>query len=128
MASQRIPGIKVDLLALNQNHEPESSASALSKYIQLILPERDVQTTIKRLTPLLNDPNLGNKVEAAAAKTSTPAMVEMVDDTDMMAEKKQKLKGVNKQGAIAVQTTNGNNTMLAQVVGVIIGSPEFQRR
>jgi len=128
MASQRIPGIKVDLLALNQNHEPESSASALSKYIQLILPERDVQTTIKRLTPLLNDPNLGNKVEAAAAKTSTRAMVEMVDDTDMMAEKKQKLKGVNKQGAIAVQTTNGNNTMLAQVVGVIIGSPEFQRR
>jgi len=128
MASQRIPGIKVDLLALNQNHEPESSASALSKYIQLILPERDVQTTIKRLTPLLNDPNLGNKVEAAAAKTTTPAMVEMVDETDMMAEKKQKLKGVNKQGAIAVQTTNGNNTMLAQVVGVIIGSPEFQRR
>ncbi len=27
-----------------------------------------------------------------------------------------------------LQMSTGNNTMLAQVVGIIIGSPEFQRR
>ncbi|WP_207423937.1 DUF1800 domain-containing protein [Desertivirga brevis] len=128
VAAGRIPGVKANLLALNQNHEPESPAAALQRYSQLMLPERDVQATVKRLTPLLNDPNLNNKVEAAAAKTSQVASSMQESSEEMQSDKSQKLKGTNKAGKIGLQTSTGTNTMLAQVVGVIIGSPEFQRR
>ena len=52
LASGRIPGINVNLLALNKNHEPESAEAALKIYSKLLMPERNVDETIKRLTPL----------------------------------------------------------------------------
>ena len=58
IASQRIPGTKFDLLAMNNHHEPESAGAALTTYGKLMLPERDLSETVKRLTPLLNDPSL----------------------------------------------------------------------
>lgn len=76
LAAGKIPGISVDLLALNDGHEPASARAALLVYGHLILPERNLDATVKRLTPMLND----------------------------------------------------KDPMLAQVVGIIIGSPEFQRR
>ncbi|MEJ7557371.1 MAG: DUF1800 domain-containing protein [Pedobacter sp.] len=104
LAAQRIPGVKINLLALNNNHEPESSEAALSTYSTLIMPERDLSKTIERLKPLLNDPELTVKVAKAADKTIAPQSM----------------------GNSTMATTNTN--MLAQVVGVIIGSPEFQRK
>ena len=78
---------------------------------------------------MLKDPSLGDKVEKAAEKASPEVKVsEAVDQELMMAGKPEKIKGINKAGRNQIQTTTGNNTMLAQVVGVIIGSPEFQRR
>src|SRR6185437_10542016 len=79
LAAGRIPGVRVNLLALNHGHEPENAQAALSIYGHLILPEWNLDATVKRLTPMLNEP----------------------DSTD---------------------------PMLAQVVGIIIGSPEYQRR
>jgi uncharacterized protein (DUF1800 family) len=74
LAAGRVPGIEVDLLALNNGHEPESAMAALNIYGKILLPERDLAENEKRLTPMLN------------------------------------------------------NEGLAQAVGIIIGSPEFQRR
>lgn len=129
IASQRIPGIKVNLLALNQNREPESAQAALVKYSKIVMPERNLDETIKRLTPMLNDPSLGTKVEKAAEKASPEIKaMDATEPLEMMATKPEKVKGINKPGKGAIQTTTGTNTMLAQVVGVIIGSPEFQRR
>lgn len=103
LASQRIPGVKINLLNLNHNHEPESSAAALNTYSRLIMPERDLSKTIERLTPLLNDPELTVKVAKAAEKTNAAQPI--------------------------IKPAMGKETnMLAQVVGVIIGSPEFQRK
>ncbi|MEJ7672843.1 MAG: DUF1800 domain-containing protein [Chitinophagaceae bacterium] len=62
IASQRIPGTKLDLLALNNRREPESSSAALITYSKLIMPERKLDSTIKKLTPLLNDPELVKKL------------------------------------------------------------------
>ena len=101
LATGRVPGVKIDLVALNNGHEPESTQAALVTYGRIILPERDLAATIKRLTPMLNDPNLPQKVDAASAKDGDVAMAEPV-------------------------VSNGG--MLAQVVGIIIGSPEYQRR
>ena len=135
VASQRIPGTRLDLLALNQRHEPESALDALVKYSKLIMPERNLDETVKRLTPLLNDPELENKISAAADKNSVQqtTMVNndilMGDEMEDGAEKKGKkgIKGL-KKGSNAIQTVAGNNSMLSQVVGIIIGSPEFQRK
>lgn len=141
LASGRIPGIKIDLLALNQQHEPESAEAALKIYSKLLMPERDLDQTIKRLTPLLNDPELIKKVDEAAGKTVV-AKTAMKDDEETMEEgmmkgdSKQKKKGEKspenlnprKNKPMQTQYAAGNNSMLAQVVGVIIGSPEFQRR
>ena len=138
IASQRIPGTKLDLLALNNRREPESSSAALITYSKLIMPERKLDSTIKKLTPLLNDPELVNKVSAAADKNAAPqtSMVgteaiitdNMMDDDAFGKKGAKGVKGLKKGNNGAIQTVTGNNTMLSQVVGIIIGSPEFQRK
>lgn len=119
LAAGRIPGVTVDLIALNHHHEPESAENALVTYSKLILPERNLDQTIKRLTPMLNDPELIKKVEIASQKT-TPADASIANNPQQTLPN---VASVNKKNP-----TGTNSTMLAQVVGVIIGSPEFQRR
>lgn len=131
LASNRIPGVSIDLAALNNHHEPESSGAALQTYAKIIMPERDLSASMKRLTPLLNDPTLMDKVDQAASKNAPKtSQMEESKDNMMMAEASEtpaKIDG--KRGKFKTKENSfGDNTMLAQVVGVIIGSPEFQRR
>ncbi|MBE9584838.1 DUF1800 domain-containing protein [Mucilaginibacter sp. JRF] len=121
LTSGRIPGVKVNLKALNNNHEPESAKAALATYCKLILPERDPAATIKRLTPLLNDPQLVEKVNNASAKVA-PKTTDAITGADSTIRRETK-----KQNRAAMQANN-NSAMLAQVAGIIIGSPEYQRR
>lgn len=192
LTAQRIPGVKINLLALNNNHEPESPEAALETYCRLLMPERDLKATIQRLTPLLNDPQLKNKVERAAGQSAAPsrqvallkadssllehdladagmedaknnpekkrqsngvmtngemATMEMEGATDI-PEKRRQNNGVMNNGEMSVERmapSGGKNRiyngrgknkesgrpaspLLAQVAGIIIGSPEFQRR
>lgn len=132
LATQRIPGIKINLASLNNNHEPESADAALLTYSRIIMPERNLEETVKRLKPMLNDPDLVNRVESAAAKATPPPAADtmMSEDEEMIVKNRKSRPGKKGYGknAAAVTTAGGNNTMLAQVVGVIIGSPEFQRK
>ncbi len=98
-ATEKIPGIKLNLSALNNNQEPESIEAALNIYSNTLLPERDNSKNIQRLIPLINDNNLEKKINNVTAVKN-----------DMVLNDKK------------------NNNMIAQVVGVIIGSPEFQRK
>jgi len=131
IASQRIPGISFNLAALNNNHEPESAAAGLVTYGKLLMPERNLGQTVKLLTPMLSEPDLFSKVNAAAATTpaatTTQTNEQATDGEQMMAaNKKEPTKGTKPLND--TQTLPGNNTMLAQIVGILIGSPEFQRR
>jgi uncharacterized protein (DUF1800 family) len=139
LASNRIPGVTVDLYALNNHHEPESAEAALETYGKMIMPERDLEASVKRLTPLLNDPELGKKVDEAAGKTVAPQqtmMQQQNEDADLIDEGSQlmpkkkggKKKNPEKNSYANMRMTAGNNNMLSQVVGIIIGSPEFQRK
>ncbi|GGK73517.1 hypothetical protein GCM10011405_22040 [Rufibacter glacialis] len=136
LASQRIPGVRLDLMALNQHREPESAEVALATYSRYLLPERDLTETIKRLTPSLKDPDFSHKVDAAASQNNPMAPADASEDEDqMMAPRLEKKNGGRKNAGAATsdsararQGNNGSNPMLAQVVGIIIGSPEFQRR
>ena len=139
LASGRIPGVSFNLAALNNHHEPESPEAALITYSKILMPERNLDETIKRLTPFLNDPTLMDKVNDAAAKATPPEQPTMTgsDDNMMMEDAAGKGKGVkdknlpkrsfarNDYMAVAM---NNNNPMLSQVVGIIVGSPEFQRK
>lgn len=100
-ASQKIPGVRMDLAALNNYHEPESAIDALMVYSNILLPQRDHSANIKRLIPLVND-------EAVEEKISKAATVDKA--TEQMTLDK------------------GTKNILSQVVGIIIGSPEFQRK
>lgn len=110
LAQQRIPGVKVNLVWLNNNHEPESANAALITYSKMVMPERNLDKTYKDLSPLLNDPALADKINTAALKASAAS-----DQPTIVKE--------------LPKTSGGNNSnLLAQVVGIIIGSPEFQRK
>jgi len=130
LTSNRIPGVKVDLAALNHHREPESSAAALLTYGKLIMPERDLSKSVERLTPMLNDPELANKIDDAAEKSTPKTGIDNAD-SDMissMTESNGSKKNYKQKYNQTRSNSFGDNTMLAQVVGVIIGSPEFQRR
>lgn len=122
LAAHRIPGISFDLIALNNNHEPESSEVALTDFSEIFMPERKLDETIRRLKPMLNDPDLQNKVAKAATQHPPSMPINMETESKMMeVNPVEKLK--DKKVLV-----KGNNTIFSQVVGVIIGSPEFQRK
>lgn len=124
-AAGRIPGVSANLPALNNNHEPESAQAALITYSKLIMPGRTLdQLTINRLTPMLTAPGLEKKVNEASAKTPADTMPPQT----AMADTGKTKRVMADQAKLMAMPNNGNNNMLAQVVGVIIGSPEYQRR
>ncbi|GGH62581.1 uncharacterized protein (DUF1800 family) [Filimonas zeae] len=122
LASGRVPGVSFNLLALNNNHEPESAEAALATYCRLLMPERNSEATIQRLTPLLNDPRLQQKIDKAAAKNTMQQPDRETPETIQPGYAAQRSK------AAATAMAPANKYQLSQVVGIIIGSPEFQRR
>jgi uncharacterized protein (DUF1800 family) len=135
LTSGRIPGVNVNLAALNDHHEPESPQAALVTYSKLVMPERDLDKTIKQLSPLLTVPDVAVKVNDAVTKTPIasntppPATFSGMDAVSGGEELTKKKDAVPPPKAMAsAQNTKNNGNMLAQVVGIIIGSPEYQRR
>lgn len=130
LAAQKIPGITFNLVALNNNHEPESAEQALLVYSKLFMPERKLDETIARLKPLLNNPDLENTVAIAADKNSPPKQKDTMvnEDANIMGYDRQNQNGKKVMLNGAGRKQPASNPMLAQVVGVIIGSPEFQRK
>jgi uncharacterized protein (DUF1800 family) len=125
LTANKIPGISVDLVALNHHHEPESSLAALVTYGKMMMPERDLSKSIDRLTPMLNDPGLASKIGQAAEKAAPKTAMDPRDSNMIRSHPSNAdASKMNTKKAYSF----GDNTLLAQVVGVIIGSPEFQRR
>ncbi len=135
LTSGRIPGVTVNLAALNDHHEPESPQAALVTYSKIIMPERNLDKTIKQLAPLLTVPDVAVKVNDAVSKppVSAPAvqpatfsgMDAVSGGVELDAKKKDLIQPKPTPPAL---NTKNNGAMLAQVVGIIIGSPEYQRR
>ena len=107
IAAQKIPGFKTNLLALNQNHEPESVEEALQIYTKLLLPVANQKENSERIMSIVRAQNIDQKIASATKDTGGMQDMQKESMSDM------------------------NNTPLksmAQVVGVIIGSPAFQRK
>jgi uncharacterized protein (DUF1800 family) len=129
-AGGKIPGIKVDLPALNQQREPESADEALEVYSRIFLPERPLEDNNKRLKALVNDANAAEKInQAAAANTNDDGEEEQMGRNRRRRNNQNERAALSKNSkAFTMSFMPGNNSTLAQVAGIIIGSPEFQRR
>ncbi|MEO1083271.1 MAG: DUF1800 family protein, partial [Acidobacteriota bacterium] len=124
LAAGRINGLRFDLLALLEQREPPSLDEALEAYLPLLLPERDIQHSFERLRPVVRDPRL-------AAKLSEPQLAEAYDisgadtfewETDSVESRDRRIR------APGPSPEEISSRGIAHVVGVILGSPEFQRR
>jgi hypothetical protein len=97
-------------------------------YAKIMLPERDLQSTLLRLTPLVNSPTLSKNVDEAAKQKPVPtdAMENEIISNDYEKPVKERPKKI--LASTDAKSVFGDSAMLSQVVGIIIGSPEFQRR
>jgi len=141
LAAGRVRGVQVDLAALNGGREPESREQALSVYASLLMPGRDVAPTVKLLQPLVTNPDLARRVDEAAPAAppvptaEKPAAAGDEMEAEAMLDPGRPAKGRARAGARGDRGARIDRikpgqppTPVEQVVGVILGSPEFQRR
>ena len=136
LAANRVKGVSLDLPALNKGREPASREEGLRTYAALLMPGRDLTATLKLLTPMVADPNLAKRVDQAAPKDTGKTARKGDPDEDLLDASPE--MGTRMPQAIKVRGRLGDEpkepvdrrapTPLEQVVGVILGSPEFQRR
>jgi uncharacterized protein (DUF1800 family) len=143
LALGNIRGVSFDIAGLNQHHEPQSLQDALQTYVALLLPERNHDETVRLLTPVLADPDFAQKVQNAAQRDSSQ---QKASETQVMKpQRKQNTRENTPQEAdidweeqplekqtlekgLPPKPQHVQTSALAQVVGIILGSPEFQRR
>ncbi len=125
LATGRIGGVRLDLPSLNGHREPESLESALRTYVPILLPERQTDAAIARLEPMVRDPELQRKIEdKKPADGMQLAGLGAMDDWDVASAGGDRRRRPTRP----MPQAHIDRGPLAQVVGVILGSPEFQRR
>jgi hypothetical protein len=113
IAAQNIRGIKVDLLKLNDYHEPEDATAALKTYANILMPGRNHEKTYQRLLPLLNDVKVSQKLVSKISDEKKSMDDSMSEETEIETE---------------ISSFKSEKNMLEHVVGIILGSPDFQRK
>ena len=120
----------MNLLGLNNNHEPESVDDALQTYSAILLPGRNQKENISRLTTLVRDEALQARLDKALASTQPPTSIEedKLGAGDMMGDAMAPKMGKGKGNGKKMPEAAAAAGQVAHVVGIIIGSPEFQRK
>jgi len=113
IAAQHIRGIKVDLLKLNNNYEPEDASEALKTYANILMPGRNHDKTYNRLLPLLNDEKISQKLIDKNSEEKKSVDDLMFEESEIESE---------------MGSFKSEKNMLEHVVGIILGSPDFQRK
>lgn len=137
LAAGRVAGVRFDLAAMTAEGEPESLPAALATYCALLLPERDGGDTVATLAPLLADPEFASKVAERADAGDTaggatpPGEMAMLFGFEAPPEA-MAADGPRRDpfgvGRLRRQGATEPPTPLASVAGLVLGSPEFQRR
>lgn len=137
LAANRVKGVSLDLASLNAGREPPASREeALRAYAGLLMPGRDLSSTLKLLTPMVADPNLAKRVDQAAPRDTGKTAKKGDPDEDLLDAKPEMAtrmpRTIKVRGRLGEEPREPVDrhapTPLEQVVGVILGSPEFQRR
>ncbi len=138
LTNGNIAGVKIDINGWAEADHPDNAESALTACSKLLLPEVNTGQMIKQLTPLLNQPGLVTMTSAKVTKVVTPTPENPVPGAPgdmMMMSAGNTADHNNPPGGTAAATSVGatritpaKSNMLNLVAGVIIGSPEFQRK
>lgn len=115
-ASNKLVGIKMDSSLVNSNYEPESIEVAIHNFSELILPEVNSDKNFNRILKLTKDTEVVNKIEA---KTNTLLSVDHSNPSN---------ENIETNSNKAITTNQDRNNKLSQIIGLLIGSPEFQNR
>jgi uncharacterized protein (DUF1800 family) len=126
LAAGRVRGVRFDLAKLDGNREPESRQDALRVYAGLLLPGRDLDRTIAQLEPAATAPDLAERIDRVAPQEDKDAMAMEDDDEPRMVGPLARRGGF--RAPPLPPASRRPPTAVEQVVGVILGSPEFQRR
>lgn len=131
LAAGRVGGVRLDLASLAGGSAPTSADGALAALAPLFLPERDVAETIARLTPLLEDPDLPGKLAERAATDGEPGAAsdgEVAALFGFASRPGRRSAGGEWLDAPSRSAPVVPPSIAASVAGLILGSPEFQRR
>jgi uncharacterized protein (DUF1800 family) len=124
LAIGRVPGVRVDLSALLDGHEPESATEAVRAYGAVLIPQRDLVATIGQIEPLLTSADLVDRVaERKAVATEEQGKVTPGEEAEMAD-----LDPAFPVRPLPPAATTPDSSAAAQIVGLLLGSPEFQRR
>lgn len=139
LTSGQIPGVKVNLNKVTPKQQTQENAEAIiGTYSKLLLPEKKLDQTTKKLADILNDPGLLVKANnivlqekmapiAARERTEAGAPGDMMLMGVVPDNKPINAEVVEKQKNYELFRTK-RTAMQALAAGIIIGSPEFQQR
>ena len=119
LASNRIPGTKVDLTKFT-GRDPDDKEKVMNAFLAAILNNEVSPNTRATLEKQLNQPLPEPKLAANSADGETTEM------TAMNNQKADRKLGLNRQ-ANRLLPASGNPEVV-KIVGLILGSPEFQRQ
>ena len=145
LAAGRIEGVRVDLGRLIAGGKTAAQREALELAVPMLLPERPSAETVRELGPMLGSPELAQKLAEAKAGASSEAFDAMLDEDaphrrsmDAGGGKRGRRDDGFDRGYGWLRERGGDRgpraealappTPLAEVAGLILGSPEFQRR
>ena len=121
LAAGLVHGTKFDLASLDGEREPESADQALTSYLGLLLPERETGETREQLVPLLSDPEFADRLNKRSTSESDRSMPTMESSSRPFENPFPEYRRASSRG-------RADTSVLARVAGLILGSPEFQRR
>lgn len=114
LAAGTIRGARPDLRVLTGGRQPESVDAALDTVVEALLPGRPPAPTVRLLRPIVREPAFADRVSDAANRSEAEAPSPALDDD-----------GVFEEGGL--EAPDARDTA-AFVVGVVLGSPAFQRQ
>lgn len=135
LATGRVLGVEADLAGLNGDLEPATLEEALAVYASLLMPARNVTETVGLLDPLVRDSGVVDRLAARDPSTAAgsdwrrggagmlggdfePLDPMMWGDRSEIVDRQRRQAALNRERPSALE----------QVVGLILGSPQFQRR
>jgi len=122
LATGRIRGVEIDVLTLLDGREPESVEAALDRGWEAFRLERPASDATARMLSMIGDPTLVEKIAEVAASTVGSDSMRQDIYAAMFP------MPVRARRITTAPATGQPPTQLALVIGVILGSPEFQRR
>jgi len=120
LASNRISGTRVDLSRFNAGATNASADTAkiMDRFLEVIV-QRDISPKTKAmLLKQLNEP----------MPAPTVSNSEMNDEAEAMGQQPLRVRRRERQELARVDLASVSNPELVKVVGLILGSPEFQRQ